>query len=162
MYYPIRVLFICYRNSIRSQLAEALLRRIGEDDFQVFSAGIQPEPLDTLAMEIMGALGIDISGQMSTAIDHFFGQEFDYIITLCDKAQVYVGEFSGEHVHLRWHLPDPADFLGNDDNKRQLLRLFCVELTERIRLWVAMERHQRGEEDILEPVSYPRLLGRVH
>ncbi len=162
MYYPIRVLFICYRNSIRSQLAEALLRRLGEDDFQVFSAGIQPEPLDTLAMEIMGASGIDISGHMSTAIDHFFGQEFDYIITLCDKAQPYVSEFSGEHVHLRWHLPDPVEFLGNVDNKRQLLRLLRVELTERIRLWVSMERHRLGEEGILDPGSYPRLLGRVH
>ena len=162
MHHPIRVLFICYRNSFRSQLAEALLRRLGSDDFQVFSAGIQPEPLDTLAMEIMGALGIDISGHMSTAIDHFFGQEFDYIITLCDKAQPYVGEFSGKYVHLRWHLPDPMEFLGNDDNKRQLLRLLCVELTERIRLWVAMERHKLSEKDILEPGSYPRQLGRVH
>jgi arsenate reductase len=162
MHYPVRVLFICYRNSIRSQFAEALLRRLGEDDFQVCSAGIQPEPLDTLAMEIMGALGIDISGHMSTAIDHFFGQEFDYIITLCDKVQAYVSEFSGGYVHLRWHLPDPTEFLGNDDNKRQLLRLFCVELTERIRLWVAMERHKLSEEGILEPGNYPRLLGRVH
>ncbi|MFO1433538.1 MAG: arsenate reductase ArsC [Candidatus Competibacteraceae bacterium] len=162
MYHPIRVLFICYRNSIRSQLAEALLRRLGADDFQVFSAGIQPEPLDTLAMEIMGALGIDISGHMSIAIDHFFGQEFDYIITLCDKAQPYVGEFSGEHVHLRWHLPDPIEFVGNDDNKRQLLHLLCVELTERIRLWIAMERHKLSEEGILEPDSYPRRVGWIH
>ena len=162
MHHPIRVLFICYRNSIRSQLAEALLRRLGADDFQVFSAGIQPEPLDTLAIETMGALGIDISGHMSTAIDHFFGQEFDYIITLCDKAQPYVGEFSGAHVHLRWHLPDPVEFLGNDDNKRQLLRLLCVELTERIRLWVAMERHKLSETGILEPDSHPRRFGRVH
>lgn len=161
MSYPIRVLFICYRNSIRSQLAEALLRRFGEDDFQVFSAGIQPEPLDTLAMEIMNDLGIDISGHMSTAIDHFFDQEFDYIITLCDKAQAYVGEFSGKHVQLRWYLPDPADFVGNDDNKRQLLRLLCVELTERIRLWIAMERQQLSEEGILEFDNYPRLLGRA-
>ena len=161
MSYPIRVLFICYRNSIRSQLAEALLRRFGGDDFQVFSAGIQPEPLDTLAMEIMNALGIDISGHMSTAIDHFFGQEFDYFITLCDKAQAYVGEFSSGYVHLRWHLPDPTDFLGNDDNKRQLLRLLCVELTERIQLWIAMERDQLNEEGIRAFDSYPRLLGRA-
>jgi len=161
MSYPIRVLFICYRNSIRSQLAEALLRRLGGNDFQVCSAGIQPEPLDTLAMEIMSDLGIDISGHMSTAIDHFFDQEFDYIITLCDKAQAYVGEFSGGHVNLRWYLPDPADLVGSDDNKRQLLRLLCVELTERIRLWIAMERQQLSEEGILEFDSYPRLLGRA-
>ena len=161
MHYPIRVLFICYCNAIRSQVAEALLRRIGREDFQVSSAGIQPEPLDTLAMEIMSAIGIDISGHMSTAIDHFIGQEFDYIITLCNKAQPYVNEFPGKHIHIRWHLPDPAEFQGNDDNKRQLLRLLCVELTERIRLWVDMERQKLGEEDVLEPGSYSRLSGQA-
>jgi arsenate reductase len=157
MHYPIRVLFICYRNAIRSQVAEALLRRIGSDYFHVSSAGIQPEPLDTLAIEIMSTMGIDISGHMSTAIDHFIGLEFDYIITLCDKAQPYVSEFPGEYVHICWHLPDPAEFQGNDDNKRQLLRLLCVELTERIRLWVDMECQKLCEEGVLEPGSYARL-----
>jgi protein-tyrosine-phosphatase len=161
VHYPIRVLFICYHNAIRSQVAEALLRRIGREDFQVASAGIQPEPLDTLAMEIMSGMGIDISGHMSTAIDHFVGQEFDYIINLCNKVQPYVCEFPGKYVQLRWYLPDPADFQGNDDNKRQLLRLLCVELTERIRLWVDMERQKLCEEGILESGSYPRLSGRA-
>jgi len=159
LHYPIRVLFICYRNAIRSQVAEALLRRIGDDDFQVHSAGVQPEPLDPLAIEVMAELNIDISGHMSIAIDHFIGQTFDYIITLCDKAQPYVCEFSGHHVHLRWHLPDPAEFQGNDDNKRQLLRLLCVELTERIRLWVDMERHKLHEEGFVKSVHYSRMLG---
>jgi arsenate reductase len=150
MHHPIRVLFICYRNSIRSQLAEALLRRIGGPDFQVHSAGIEPEPLDPLAMEVMGKLGIDISGHLSVTIDHFIGHDFDYIITLCHKAYPYVAEFPGHYVHLRWHLPDPADLQGNDDNRRQLLRLLCVELTERIRLWVDMEREH------LLPMERPR------
>lgn len=154
--YPVRVLFICYRNAIRSQVAEALLRRIGGPHFQVCSAGVQPEPLDTLAMEIMGRLGIDISGHMSKSIDHFIGETFDYIITLCDQAQPYVGEFPGRHQHLRWHLPDPAEFQGSADNKRQLLRLLCVELNERIRMWVEMEYpelldgHERETEHYLQ------------
>ncbi len=161
MYYPIRVLFICYHNAIRSPIAEALLRRVGEEHFQVSSAGIQPEPLDAIAMQVMQRMGIDISGYMSTAIDHFIGQEFDYIITLCNKAQPYVREFPGCHTHLRWHLPDPAGFQGNDDNKRQLLRLLCEELTERIRLWVAMELEKLYDESILTTDQQLRSLGQA-
>jgi arsenate reductase len=141
MRYPIRVLFICYRNAIRSQVAEALLRRIGKNDFQVFSAGIQPEPLDPLAIQMMAEMGIDISGHMSLSIDHFLNQDFEYIITLCNKAQPYVAEFPGTYTSICWHLPDPADFQGSDDNKRQLLQMLCVQLTERIKLWIDME-HQ--------------------
>jgi arsenate reductase len=156
MHYPIRVLFICYRNAIRSQVAEALLRRIGGADFQISSAGVQPEPLDSVAMEIMQTIGIDISGHMSTDIDHFIGQDFDYIITLCDRAQPYVAEFPGNYIHLRWHLPDPAEFQGNTGNKRQLLRLFCTELTERLCLWVDMERQKLHEEGLLALNGYAR------
>lgn len=139
MHYPVRVLFICYRNAVRSQVAEALLRRIGKNAFQVSSAGIQPEPLDPLAIKMMAEMGIDISGHMSLSIDHFLNQDFDYIITLCDKAQPYAAEFPSNHIPICWHLPDPADFQGSDDNKRQLLRMLCVELTERIKLWIDME-----------------------
>lgn len=141
MHYPIRVLFICYRNAVRSQVAEALLRRIGKNDFQVSSAGIQPEPLDPLAIQMMAEMGIDISGHMSLSIDHFLNQEFEYIITLCDKAQPYIAEFPGTHTSICWHLPDPAEFQGSDDNKRQLLHMLCIELNERIKLWIDME-HQ--------------------
>lgn len=156
MHYPVRVLFICYRNAIRSQVAEALLRRIGNNDFQVSSAGIQPEPLDPVAIQLMDKMGIDISGHMSMSIDHFLGQQFEYIITLCDKAQPYVSEFPGTHKHICWHLPDPAEFQGNDDNRRQLLALLCVDLTERIRLWVDMERQKLQADGLL---NYKQALG---
>jgi arsenate reductase len=133
---PVRVLFICHRNAIRSQMAEGLLRRIGGRGFYVWSAGIQAEPLDLLTIETMAKLGIDISGHMSKSIDYVIGQDFDYIVTLCSKAQLHLSEFSGSYEHLQWHLLDPTEFQGNDDNKRQLLRLLCIELIERIRMWV--------------------------
>jgi arsenate reductase len=133
---PVRVLFICHRNAVRSQMAEALLRRIGGRGFYVWSAGIQAEPVDLLAIEMMAELDIDISGHMSKSIDYVIGQDFDYIVTLCRKAQLYLPEFSGHYEHLQWHLLDPDEFQGNDDSKRQLLRLLCIELIERIRMWV--------------------------
>ena len=53
MHYPIRVLFLCTGNSARSQMAEALLRSFGDDDFEVFSAGTEPKELHPMAIQVM-------------------------------------------------------------------------------------------------------------
>jgi arsenate reductase len=60
-----RVLFICTHNSARSQMAEALLRHLAADRFDVFSAGTKATEVRPLAIKVMHELGIDISGQYS-------------------------------------------------------------------------------------------------
>ncbi|MCP5419109.1 MAG: arsenate reductase ArsC [Gammaproteobacteria bacterium] len=137
MHFPVRVLFVCYRNATRSQIATTLLRRLGGDRVEVYSAGIQPEPFDPLAIEVMADIGLDISGQMSKSIEHFLYQEFDYIIMLCDLSQAYVAEFPDAPIHLCWPLPDPAEFQGSPEDRRALLQHMYVELTGRIRRWLS-------------------------
>jgi arsenate reductase len=157
---PVRVLFICHRNAIRSQMAEGLLRRLGGRSFYVRSAGIQAEPVDLLVIEMMAKLGIDISGHMSKSIDYVIGQDFDYIITLCSKAQLHLSEFSGCYEHLQWHLPDPTEFQGNDDNKRQLLRILCVDLIERIRMWVDLIEGEKEQNREVGPDNVSQISGK--
>jgi arsenate reductase len=131
------VLFVCYRNATRSQIAATLLRRLGGDKVEVYSAGIQPEPFDPLAIEVMADIGLDISGRMSKSIEHFIDQEFEYIIMLCDLSQAYLAEFPDAPVHLCWPLPDPMEFQGTRTERRALLQRLYVELTGRIRRWLA-------------------------
>lgn len=82
-----KVLFICYHNSARSQMAEGLLRALYGDRYEVHSAGIEATRVDPRAVKVMNEIGIDISGQHSKRMDEFRGVLFDLAVTVCDKAK---------------------------------------------------------------------------
>src|SRR3954469_1775566 len=80
-----RVLILCTGNSARSQMAEGLLRHDAGDRFDVESAGTKPGIVRPEAIGAMKELGIDISGHRSKHVDEFEGQQFDYVLTVCDN-----------------------------------------------------------------------------
>ena len=82
-----RVLFLCTHNSARSQMAEAFLRELGADRFDVESAGTEARGLNPLAVQAMAELGIDISLQESKTLDRYADEQFDLLITVCDEAK---------------------------------------------------------------------------
>ncbi|MCO8274227.1 MarR family transcriptional regulator [Actinoplanes sp. TRM 88003] len=98
-----RVLFLCTGNSARSQMAEALLQHRTGGAVRAFSAGSRPKPIHPYAVGVMADRGIDISGARPKHVDEFAGQQFDQVITLCDKAK----EVCAGRIH--WSLPEPAD-----------------------------------------------------
>jgi arsenate reductase len=105
-----RVLIICTGNSARSQMAEALIRYEAGDRFEVFSAGTRPEPVRSEAIGAMQELGIDISGQRPKAVAELAGQDFDFVITVCDRAREECPVFPGDPERLHWPFEDPAAF----------------------------------------------------
>jgi Protein-tyrosine-phosphatase len=92
---PIRVLFICTGNSARSQMAEALLRRLGGGEFEAFSAGIEPNGVNPLTIAVLDEIGIDIRAATSKSVAGFLGQDFDYAVTVCDRAREACPVFPG-------------------------------------------------------------------
>ena len=83
-----RILFLCTGNSARSQMAEAFLRKYGNERFEAHSAGLEPRELNPLTIEVMKEVGIDISGQKSKGVDVYLGKVlFQYLITVCDDAE---------------------------------------------------------------------------
>ena len=92
---PKRVLIICSGNSARSQIAEALIRHEGGDLFEAFSAGTSPAEVRSEAIQVMWELRIDISQQRSKPLEEFAGQDFDFVITVCDRARE-TARFPGE------------------------------------------------------------------
>lgn len=103
-----RVLILCTGNSARSQMAEGLLRHMDGEDFEVFSAGTKPVGLNPNAVAAMKEAGIDISNHRSKSVDEFAGQQFDYVITVCDNAKESCPIFPGGTTRLHHSFEDPA------------------------------------------------------
>jgi arsenate reductase (thioredoxin) len=103
-----RVLFLCTGNSARSQMAEGLLRHLAGDRFDVFSAGTRPVGLNPNAVKAMREVGIDISAQHSKSVEEFTGEQFDYVVTVCDSARESCPIFPGPGKRLHESFEDPA------------------------------------------------------
>ena len=128
---PIRILFLCTGNSCRSQMAEGWANHLGAGRVEAHSAGVNPTGVVPATVEVMAEAGVDISLQYSKAADIFVGEEFDYIITLCDNARETCPYFPGEAKRLHWPIDDPygldldAYRRARDDIKRRIEELFA-------------------------------------
>src|SRR5919199_5915997 len=126
-----RVLILCTGNSARSQMAEGLLREMGGDRFEVESAGVNPSKVRPEAVDVMREAGIDISGHRSKSADGFVGQDFDYIITVCDNARETCPVFPGhaERIHRSFEDP-PALGAADHDSTVAIFRRVRDEIRE--------------------------------
>ena len=116
-----KILFLCTNNSARSQMAEGLLKALGNNDYEVYSAGISPSRVNPYAIKVMAEIGIDISNSRSKSIDVFQGEEFYYVVTLCDHAKKTCPFFPDSKEHLHKNFTDPA---GIEEGEDELLNIF--------------------------------------
>jgi arsenate reductase len=130
-----RVLFLCIHNSARSQMAEALFNKLGDDRFEAESAGIEPGPMNPLAIAVMKEMGIDISQNKSKEVFDLYkeGKMFHYVIAVCDEA---INEkcpiFPGMMKRLSWPFPNPVYFIGTEEEKLQRTREVRDQINDRI------------------------------
>lgn len=141
---PIRVLFVCTGNSARSQMAEAVLGRLGGPDFAVYSAGTEPKGLNPYTIRVLDDAGIDWSAARSKSVDEFAGQAFDYVITVCDRARQTCPVFPGTHNTLHWGLEDPAEVEGSEAEKLGAFQQTYMELHQRMRPFVEVALRAAG------------------
>ena len=127
-----RVLFICTHNSARSQMAEGLLRQLGSDRFEVFSAGTEATFVRSLAIKAMAELGIDISKQQSKKLDRYLDEPFDDVITVCDTAAETCPIFPGAAHRRHWSFEDPSKATGSGDEQLAVYRCVRDEIRSRI------------------------------
>lgn len=134
---PIRVLFLCTGNVCRSPMAEALLREIGGDRFDVHSAGYIPSDVHPLAIRVLDEVGIDASHQTSKHMETYLEAEpFDYVITLCENAAAVAPPFPGERHRMHWSVRDPIWAEGSVEQRMAVFRSVRDDLTARIRRFV--------------------------
>ncbi|MCZ6680145.1 MAG: arsenate reductase ArsC [Candidatus Poribacteria bacterium] len=131
-----KVLFLCTGNSCRSQIAEGFLRDMARDRFDVYSTGLKPSFVNPLAIRVMDEIGLDISGHTSDHLDKFLGEQFDYLITVCDHAQASCPIFPGAGTQLHWGFMDPAEVVGNEIERLVVFRRVRGEIQQQIQKWL--------------------------
>ncbi len=131
-----RILIVCTGNSARSQIAEGLIRHEAGDAFDVFSAGTHPAPVRSEAVAVMRELNIDISGQQSKPVSDFAGQEFDFVITVCDRAREECPVFRGDCQRLHWPFDDPARFAQAVDVRMESFRKLRDRIHARVMVFL--------------------------
>ena len=127
-----RVLFICTHNSARSQMAEGLLRHLGNERFEVFSAGTEATFVRPMAIQAMAELGIDISHQHSKTFDRYLGEPLDDVITVCDTAAEACPVFPGATRRRHWSFEDPSKATGSETEQLKVYRQVRDEIRSRI------------------------------
>jgi arsenate reductase len=112
-------------------MAEGILRHDGGGSFEVESAGTKASAVRPEAIQAMHEIGIDISGHRSKSVDEFAGQEFDYIITVCDNAKETCPIFPGHatKIHQNFEDPPPAG-VGSDEERLSIFRRVRDEIRE--------------------------------
>jgi arsenate reductase len=116
-------------------MAEGLLRDAAPESFDAFSAGWEPTRVHPMAVEVMGEIGVNISGQRSKSLSEFKDQTFDFVITVCggDACPFFEGE---TRTSLAWSFEDPASFSGTDDEVLEVFRKVRDEIKDSIQRFV--------------------------
>ena len=140
---PIRVLFLCTHNSARSQIAEALLRQLDGDDFQVFSAGTEVTRVHPLALRVLEEAHISTDGLYSKKVHDFIGEPFDFVITVCDQANESCPVFPGDPERIHWSIPDPSAVEGTEEERLTAFRNVVNSLKRRLPLFIMAQKNAR-------------------
>jgi arsenate reductase (thioredoxin) len=127
-----RVLFLCTHNSVRSQMAEGLLRALAGDRFEAMSAGTEATHVRPLAVRAMEEIGVDISDQESKTLDRYLQEHLHYVITVCDDANEACPFFPGTQSRLHWSFEDPSKAAGTEEERLAVFRSVRDRIRQRI------------------------------
>ncbi len=134
-----KVLFLCTGNSARSQMAEAFLRKHGGEQFEAYSAGLEPSVLNPYTVMVMEEAGVDMSEHYSKSVREYMGKlHFGYLVTVCSNAEEKCPTtFPGVGQRLHWAFDDPAAAQGTREEKLAKFRQARDQIESRIKAWLA-------------------------
>lgn len=132
------VYFLCTGNSCRSQMADGWLKALGNDRYEVKSAGLEAHGLNPRAVQVMKEAGVDISGHTSDVIDPEILNRADYVITLCGHADEHCPVISNKNV-VKWHwgFDDPAKAIGTEEEIMSQFRAVRDAIKSRVEKFLA-------------------------
>lgn len=149
-----KVLFVCVHNSARSQMAEALLKKIGADEFEVSSAGIEPGVLNPYVVEVLkNDENIDISNNETKSAFDFVkqGKLFQYIVTVCDESAAQrCPIFPGVRERIMMSFDDPSTFSGTKEEILEQVRVVKNKIKKEVGVFAELIKAKKVKENFPE------------
>lgn len=102
-----KVMFVCKKNSCRSQMAEGFAKTLGKGKIEVTSCGLEASKVHPTAIQVMQEIGIDISEQISQSINDFQAEDYDAVISLCGCGVNLPQDWILQPIFEDWQLDDP-------------------------------------------------------
>lgn len=141
MAYIKKVLFVCVKNSARSQMAAAILNKLAGEKYFADSAGLEEcLEINPYAIRVLGEEGIDISNNKPKKVIDLIKNEheFSYLITVCDAASAErCPIFPNIIKSWHWSFEDPAGFSGTEEEILEKTRLVKNNIKEKLYNWMA-------------------------
>jgi protein-tyrosine-phosphatase len=131
---PSSVLFACSLNSIRSPMAEALLKHLHGRHVYVDSVGVREAEVDPFAVAVMEEIGIDLSRHRAKTFADLEDTSFDLVVSLSPEAQHSAVELTRTmacDVEF-WPVFDPTAIEGSREERLVAYRLVRDNLKARI------------------------------
>ena len=136
---PLRVLVLCTGNSARSQIAEALLNRLGGGRIEAGSAGSRPAArVNPGAVDVLKRHGIDWRGHPPRGLEGLDRERWDVVLTVCDSAREACPIFPGQPVQAHWGMPDPAEENGPEAGRKAAFDAAYATIASRVARMVAL------------------------
>lgn len=125
-----QIMFVCKRNSCRSQMAEGFARTLGKGKISVTSSGLAASRVHPTAIQIMDEINIDIRDQTSNPLKDFKAEDYDAVISLCGCGVNLPEAWVLRDVFEDWQLDDP------DGQPLETFRRVRDEIKERVAMLV--------------------------
>jgi arsenate reductase len=117
-----KVLFLCTGNSVRSQMAEAIVNARLGDRWEAFSAGTKPAGfIHPRTLAALAEIGIQHTGR-SKSMDEFRTTDFDLVVTVFDSTAEECPIWLGKGTKIHHGFPDPVRAEGADEEVMQVFR----------------------------------------
>ncbi|MBF0332840.1 MAG: arsenate reductase ArsC [Alphaproteobacteria bacterium] len=132
---PSAVLFACTMNSVRSPMAEAIMKHLHGRKVFVDSVGVKSAEIDGFAIAVMEEIGIDLRRHRSKTFDELEDESFDLVISLSPEAQHKAVDLTrGMACEVEfWNTFDPSLVEGDREARLEAYRTVRDELARRIK-----------------------------
>lgn len=136
------VLFACTHNSIRSPMAEGMLKKLAGTTLYVDSVGVRDGEIDPFVTAVMAEIGVDLSRHRCKTFDRLEDTSFDLVVSLSPEAQHQAVELTRTmacDVEF-WNTFDPSLVEGSREMRLDAYRHVRDTLYRRIRNRFGLEQ----------------------